>query len=85
VKALLKCSEQIYILFLQLRCFSQEEKERTKALREVEDKLMLAAVFKLVSFYFTLYLNDCFNRTFLTYFLDITQCPDFYQNGISET
>jgi hypothetical protein len=72
-------------MFSQLPCVSQEEKECTKALREIEDKLIHAAVFKLVSFCFTLYFNDCCNKIFLTYFLDITHSPVFCQNSISET
>jgi hypothetical protein len=36
-------------LFLKFFCVSQEEKEHTKAFHEMEEKLMVAAFYKLVS------------------------------------
>jgi hypothetical protein len=66
------------MLFLKFPYVSQEEKEHTKAFHEMEEKLMVAAFYKLVSLCFTLYFNNYLSRTLLIYILDIIQCPDFY-------
>jgi hypothetical protein len=51
------------VIYLKCSCVYQEEKEHTKAFREMEEKLMATAFYKLVSWCFLLYFNDTFNNT----------------------
>jgi hypothetical protein len=50
-------------MFFKFSFVCQEEKEQTRAFREMEEKLMTTAFYRLVSYCFALYFNDCSNRT----------------------